>query len=249
MTRAILLTTLFALPILGCAAKKTPGVLSEGDDAEVIASKAFDASGGQAAFTRWKCGYVKYIILRGTKGQEGESTVEDTFDLPARFKRVEKRTGEKSAFTVAFVVEKGVKKVKRGDGVPEADGDDKEKRTEHEFAGLCSPAGMKGKKLKASALGKTRLDGKEALGLRVESPAIGWTDFYFERKTGLMMRSVTSKGKGPALETMTSDFREVQGAMVPMRLEVRSEGRLLMDVTIEELRFEKEMEAKAFALP
>jgi hypothetical protein len=253
----LLLAAALLLLSLGCGSRSGgsggAGVLSDGDDGEAIVAKSVKASGGLDAYDRWKCGFVKYVMLRGTPGEEGEFTVEDTFQLPEHFKRVETRTGEKLPFTVAFTVERGKKKFKRGDGKPESDADWLPART-HELADFCSPAGLLGSGMKATATGKKKLDGEEVLGVRIGPGKFGYADLYFARKTGLLVRSVTMsrqdmEKKHPPLEATTSVHDEVQGMMVPKHIVVTQGGQMLRDVRILELRFEEKFDKGAFALP
>jgi hypothetical protein len=68
---------------------KTQPVFQVNDDAKDIIAKSIKAYGGETAFSRWKCGYVKYIP-KGTIMPKllGAVVLEDTFQLPGQFKRV-----------------------------------------------------------------------------------------------------------------------------------------------------------------
>jgi hypothetical protein len=230
-------------------------ILKSDDDAKAIISKAVSAHGGEKAFPRWGCGYLKYMTKGGVvPAAFAGATVEDTFQLPGHFKRVVSWGANGKEPLMVFVVNHGKGWTKKGDGPAEPSDNAFTERTEHPFARLCSLAPFAAEDLHLTKLGPEKVNGKDAIGIRVRMDELGAVDFYFGVPTGLLLKSSQSlPGAGPdrpgVMETFLDEYKDVQGVQVPMRITGVQDGRVTLDVTLIDARFAERFEENTFAKP
>jgi hypothetical protein len=230
-------------------------VLKADDDAKTIISKAVKAHGGEKAFSRWSCGYLKYKTKGGfVPTQVGEVTVEDTFQLPGHFKRVTRMdAGGKELLTV-YVINDGKGWIKKGDAPAEPIDNKFTERTDHPFAALWNLAPLTDEEVRLTKLGAAKVNGKDAIGVRAQSNKLSDADFYFSPQTGLLLKSRRSlPGADPAkpkvMETFLDDYKDVQGTPVPMQIKGVQDGKEILHVTLLEAKFAEKFEESTFAKP
>src|SRR5260370_41841870 len=87
------------------AQRLTAPLIEPGDDGKTIVARAIKAFGGVEMFKRWHTGSVKYLA-RGQfiSAQVGETTAEDTFQLPGHFKRDSYPSATVPALAVTLVI-------------------------------------------------------------------------------------------------------------------------------------------------
>ena len=81
------------------------------------------------------------------------------------------------------------------------------------------------------------------------------TKLFFDKKTGLLTK-VERKGLAPSMgepmevteETVMSDYKKVDGMMVPMTVTVNHDGKKFMSMTVTEVKLMEKADAEAFAL-
>jgi hypothetical protein len=256
----------------GPASKQTSEpVLRDQDDAKTIIAKAVKAHGGEKSFARWNCGYLKYKTKGGViSAQAGDAIVEDTFQLPGHFKRVahidarETKYVPSRKFDLIFVINDGKGWTKKGDAPAEPMENDFTERTEHPFAAFCNLTLLTAPKVNMTKLGTEKINGNDAIGMRAKSEILNDVDFYFASKTGLLLKTRKSlpasdalrkllggadTDKASVLETYLSDYKEVQGTQIPMRIYGTQDGQAILDVVLLEARFADKCEEGTFAKP
>jgi hypothetical protein len=230
-------------------------VFKTDDDAKTIINTALKSHGGEQVFTRWNCGYLKYKTAGGVvPAQLGEVTVEDTFQLPGHFKRVTRMDGTGKELLTVFVVNHGKGWTKIGDTSAEPSDNNFTEKAEHPFAGFCNLTPLTDPKIRLTKLGMEKVNGTDAMGIRVQSEIIGDVEFYFGAQTGLLLKSrKTLPGGNPAMpnvfDSYLDDYKDVQGAKVPMRIKGVQNGKTVLDVTIIEARFADKFDEGTFAKP
>jgi hypothetical protein len=259
----ILGTFCFVLLLFGCdrnakpATEATPEqpILRSDFDTRTIVEQAVMAHGGEKAFSRWNCGYVKYRISGSIAPQPGEATVEDTFQLPGHFKRIAlaHRDGEDRTLVFVDNDDQGWEKI--GDGpVKPTSHESVTQKTEHAFAGFFKIPLLLDKEIEMTRLGEVTIDGRQAIGIRARSTRLGQVDFYFNARTGLLIKSSKTlarpdQDKPVMIDAFLDDYKEVQGGMVPMRIKGEQDGKPFLDVTILEVKFVDQFDDSTFAKP
>ncbi|MCI0463540.1 MAG: hypothetical protein L0Z62_41920 [Gemmataceae bacterium] len=230
-------------------------VLQAGDDARVIVEKAARVLGGEKAVSRWNCGYVKYDTRGGIFPAEiPEATVEDTFQLPGHFKRVARVRAGGRELSMVSVVNHGKGWVKHGNAEARAIDNKVTEETEHQFAHFCGVAGAMRPDVRLTKLGVDKVRGRTVLGVRAESDEEGQLDLYFDQQTGLLatVKKPVPGGAGVQrgfMETHLDDYKDIHGAMVPMRIRGVQNGKALLDVTLLEVRFADRFPEGTFSKP
>jgi hypothetical protein len=234
---------------------ESPPVLSVDDDADTIFSKAIQASGGKKAYSRWNCGYIKYIAGGGIMpAQMPETTMEDTFQLPGHFKRVTHAIFEGQDISMTFVVNHGKGWKKRGDLPAEAIDNASSEWKEHPLAAVFSPLLSFQGDLKLSKIGEEREDGREAVVVRAQAEELGTVDLFFSKQTAYLHKSKklapdSDPSKPTFIVTSLTDYEEIEGAMIPKRIKGIKDGKVIVDVTLIEARFPDKFDENTFAKP
>ena len=102
-------------------------------------------------------------------------------------------------------------------------------------------------------VGKEAVDGAPAYHLKVTKKGGPPQDYYLDAETGLEKKiSVTGKGPdGSQMVNVTefSDYRSVDGGMVPFVLKQRQNGTLIATTTLEKVEFNLPIEDDFFKMP
>lgn len=108
------------------------------------------------------------------------------------------------------------------------------------------------KRFRLSPLGEIKIDGRPAAGARVSSEGHGDVNLYFDKASGLLVKTEvrrTEDGQEVTEETFLGGYKEVQGTKQATRLTVKRDGETYMDCAISEYRLEEKLDAAVFAKP
>ncbi len=101
---------------------------------------------------------------------------------------------------------------------------------------------------------KLDIDSKPAIQLRLESEDLGTGDFFVDLRSGLLVG--TSKqtldpttGTQAIISTRLGKYKDFEGISVPMAFAATSDGKKMLDVTIEKLEFKDSLPDSTFAKP
>lgn len=232
-----------------------PPVLHSEDNAATILDKALKAHGGKPAFSRWNCGYLKYTTKGGiVPAVFGEVTVEDTFQLPAHFRRMVHAVVLGKDMKMIFVDNQGKGWTKKGDAPAEPTEKNFTEWLEHPLAGFANLSPLMDADVRLTRLKPERIAGKDTIGLRVESARLGAVDCYFDTRTGLLTGSrklgaLPGEQKQSVMETILDDYRVIQGYPVPFSCKATQDGRAMLDFVFLEVRFADKIDPAPFAKP
>ncbi len=230
-------------------------VLKTDDDAKMIVTKAVKAHGGEKAFTRWSCGFLKYKSKGDlVPAQRSEVTFEDTFQLPGHFKREIHTDVDGKELWMVFVVNHGKGWTKKGDTPAEPSDNNFTEKTEHPFAGFCDLSILTEAEVRLTKLGMEKVSGMDSVGVRAHSEKLGEIDFHFGVQTGLLLKikkvvPSTDSDKPRVLETYLGDYKDVQGNEMSMRIKLVQDGKAILDINLIEARFVDEFDKCIFAKP
>jgi hypothetical protein len=106
-----------------------------------------------------------------------------------------------------------------------------------------------------SPLGEIKVDGKAAVGIRAERKDFAGANLYFDKQSGMLVKSEmqtthpgdpTQKING---ETFYSDYRKIEGLMVPFKIVVKSDDKTLLEVESSEVTLATKLDDNLFAKP
>src|SRR5207248_10561054 len=121
----------------------------------------------------------------------------------------------------------------RNDQVRPLSKDELDEEREHLYAGVVSHlVALRDKRYEVAWLGEGDVYGREAVGLRVRRKDRRDVNLYFDKATGLLLRTeclvkdLDSGGRELVVETLYADYRPVDGVQVAHRFTIRRDGRL-----------------------
>jgi len=106
---------------------------------------------------------------------------------------------------------------------------------------------------KIELVGKETVDGVPAYHLKVTKKGGPPQDYYLDAETGLE-KKITVTGRGPNGSQMTnvtefSDYRSVDGGMVPFVLKQRQNGTIIATTTLDKVEFNVPIDDDYFKMP
>jgi len=249
----------FVLALSGCGSSAPTGlrslVIAAEDDGKAIFDKGVQALGGVDRLPRWNVGAIKYRATgSGEAAGAAEAVVEDTFQLPGRFKRVARITRGGAERTMTLVVRDGKGWEKKGDAATTEVANDASDKKEHPFAVFANLRPMLEPDVQLIRAGEIDVDGKLCQIVRVASPRLDPLALFFDKNTALLLKTrKTIERPGSPLPTVVdtylSDYRDVNGVLVPMRIKGFQGDKPILDVRLLEVRFPDQIDDAAFAKP
>ncbi|AHM58884.1 hypothetical protein D770_03085 [Flammeovirgaceae bacterium 311] len=101
--------------------------------------------------------------------------------------------------------------------------------------------------------GKETIDGAETYKVKLTKKGGDIRYYFFETENyvPIMIRSTVKEGqaKGQNIDTMLSDYQEVEGFVIPHFMEVRMNGQAGQKIILEAITFNEKMDESMFAFP
>jgi hypothetical protein len=224
-------------------------------DARALVEKAVKAHGGQDKLDKLPGHTLKFkgkfhgmgqaIDMTGEVASQGNDKQKVDVEVEAG--------GMKFRFTVVVSGDKGWTRM--GDEVKEMSKDEVAEAKEQAFAGwVATLAPLKDKQFTLATTGETTIEKKTALGVKVSSKGHRDVDLYFDKETGLLIKSETrvkddGSGQEVSEETFYEDYKEVQGTKQAMKFATKRDGKLFLELDITELTLADKLDASTFAKP
>jgi hypothetical protein len=234
-------------------------LLHAADKPADLARKVIEAYGGRDAMKRWARGHVRYRS-KGTAlpfPEAVEAVVEEDFDYPGRFKRVVRARKDGTELTLTFVINKGqgwMHSAPRGTSpLPEASPAAAD-RDEHQFALFNNFTHLEDEGVTLTNLGEKAVGDRPAVVLRVTGEARTETEVYFDRASGLVLKTRAANARpdlipGNLVETVHGDYKRFQGMVFPAKLRSTGGGEPVMEIDVLELTFPDKLDDAVFAKP
>jgi hypothetical protein len=106
---------------------------------------------------------------------------------------------------------------------------------------------------KLAPAAETSVNGKPALGVKVTSKGHKDVTLYFDKDKGLLVRSDrVSLDPGMAevpTETIYSDFKDIEGVIQPLKIQIKQSGKPFINSEITEIKFADKLDDKLFEKP
>jgi len=113
---------------------------------------------------------------------------------------------------------------------------------------------LKDKEFKLSALGESKVGGKEAVGVRVEYKGKRDINVYFDKKTSLMLKTETREkdlqsGMEVNSETFMEEYKDKDGLPVPHKITVKRDDKPFVELEVTDYKAEDKLDDSLFAKP
>lgn len=225
-------------------------------DLKAVIDKAIKASGGEAKLAKFKAEVFKGKGKYYGMGEGIPYTGEWSVQLPGQMcVRIE--TGGDMKFTFMRVVNGDKIWLKLGDETKAEDDKDKiaEAKEEGHAAYVATLLPLKDKAYKLAALGEVKVDGKDAIGVRVSHKGHRDVNLFFDKAKGLLVKSESmvkddeTGGKEVTQESLYSAYKEVNGVMRPMKLVIKRDGKIYVDAEMTEFEMKEKLDDSVFGKP
>jgi hypothetical protein len=108
------------------------------------------------------------------------------------------------------------------------------------------------KRFRLSPLGEIKIGGRPAAGARVSSEGRSDVNLYFDKATGLLVKTevrLTEDGQEVTEETFLGAYKEVQGTKQATRLTVKRDGQPYLECEVRDYRLAEKLDGALFARP
>jgi outer membrane lipoprotein-sorting protein len=234
--------------------------LAAQDDAQSVVKKAIEAHGGAEALNKSK---LAKSTAKGTmttpQGAKVDYVANAIYSLPDKYKL--EIVGEFSGVKLITTQILNGKKVKAkatlagtAQPLPEKVTDETLMAAALQDLTTLTPL-LDAKRYTIKGEPETKVNEALASVVLVSAPAMRDVKLYFEKKTGLLIKT-SRKGLAPGSiglteveeETFLSDFQKTDAAFMPRKLLVKHNGKDYMTMTITELKFLEKVEATEFTV-
>ena len=214
---------------------------------EVLAS-AIKAHGGAEKMEKLKASIIK------TKGKlvDLEYTAETSIQLPDRSRTVaESKLGK---FIQILDNDKGWIKV--GDFTRECLKEElAEMKEQLNAACIARLSVLSGEEYTLSPLGEENIDGRPAIGMRVERKGFREVSLYFDKENNLLLK-IQTRVRDPlrgglecTSETLYSDYRDVDGLMMAYKFTIKYDGKVYNEGELTDVQFAEKLDDSLFEKP
>jgi len=233
-----------------------PARSDDAADARALVEKAVKAHGGQDKLDKLQGHTTKFkgnfhgmgqaIPMSGEVTSQGNEKEKIEVEVEAG--------GMKFQFLIVLDGDKGWTRM--GNETKEMDKDALAEAREQAFAGWAATlAPLKdAKAFTLATIGEAKIEKKAALGVKVSSKGHRDVDLYFDKETGLLLKSETrvkDEGSGQEVtdETFYDEYKDVQGTKQAMKFSVKRDGKLYLDFEATEITLAEKLDASVFAKP
>ena len=222
--------------------------------ARALVDKAVKAHGGADALAKVPAVTVKFKGTAHAMGQAFPFTGEVASQGADRSKidiEIEVM-GQKFRFVSVVNGDKGW--IKMGDATNEMDKEQLAEAQEQARAGwVATLVPLKDKAFTLATTGEIEIDKRPALGVKVSSKGHRDVDLYFDKETGMLVkteaRAKDEGGKEVTDETFYADYKDVQGVKQAMKVTVKRDGKLYVEGEVTEYQLGESLDASVFAKP
>ena len=225
------------------------------DETRGVIARAIKATGGEKKLAKLKVAKARFKGTGEFAGATVAMTGEITHEMPGRMRIEVQVEVQGQNLTVLYVLNGKKAWLQAAGETMELKGeelDDIKEELHAEHIQTLVPL-LKDKAYTLDALGEIKINGRPAVGVRVTSKGHKDVNLYFDKATGLLTRSerraLDDNKKEVAEETFYSDYKDVDGVKVPMKLVVHHDGKKYVEMEITEHRFLDRIDDSEFARP
>jgi hypothetical protein len=230
------------------------GGLTRAEDPQTILDKAIKATGGEEKLAKpkavtWKGKGTFYGL-----GQPLEFTGEWFIQPPDKMKSQSEFEfgGVKALRTTIFHGDKGW--IRMGETLEDMNEDQVVEAKADMYAGrVATLVPLKSKDFTLAPLGEEKVNGQDAVGIKVSSKGHGDINLYFDKSSGLLVKSQRRikdmDGQETDQETLNSDFKDVDGIKHAAKITINRDGKKYVELEVSEYKFVDKLDDSLFAKP
>ncbi len=232
-----------------------PAQADDAADARAIIEKAVKAHGGQEKLDKLPATTVKFkgtfhgmgegIPVSGEISTQGNDKQRIDLEIEAG--------GQKIPIIIIVAGDKGWTKI--GKDTMEMDKDAIAEAKEQAYAAwVTTLAPLKDKKFTLATIGEVKIEKRPALGVKVTSKNHRDVDLYFDKETGMLVKTETRvkddmTGQEVNEEAFPSDYKDVQGTKQAHKFSTKRNGKLFIEGEASEVKLYDKLDASTFEKP
>jgi outer membrane lipoprotein-sorting protein len=227
------------------------------DDASAVRAlidKAVKAQGGEARLAKWPAVTAK---LKGTYHGLSEVvtfTGEFAAQGPDRYKFAIEAEADGQKFRLVEVLNGDKGWVQLDGDTEELDKEDlAEAREEAYGEWVATLVPLKDKAFTLALLGEVNIDKRPARGITVSSKGHRDVNLYFDKETGLLVKTETrvkdDGGQEVTEETFLGEYKEVQSTKQATKVTVKRDGKLYLEYEVTDYQLAEKLDDSVFAKP
>jgi hypothetical protein len=232
-------------------------VMAEADDsatARALVNKAIKAHGGEATLAKLPAVTSKFKGKIHGMGEAAAFTGEVAMQGPDRYKAVFEAEEGGEKYRVIQVLNGKNGWTKFNDDTEELDKEDlADLKDDAHGEWVVTLVPLTGKGFTLKPLGEITIDKRAALGVKASSKGRRDIDLYFDKETGLLVKTKArvkdDDGQEVTEETFLRDYKEMQGTKQAMKFTVKRAGQLYLEGEITEHRLADKLDDSVFAKP
>jgi hypothetical protein len=232
-------------------------VTARADDAaaaRALIDKAVQAQGGVAKLAKWPAVTAR---LKGTYHALGAAvafTGEFAAQGPDRYKLDIEAEADGQKFRLVQVLNGDKGWVKLDDDTEELDKEDLAEVKEEAYGEwVATLVPLKDKAFVLAPLGEVNIDKRPARGVTVSSKGHRDVNLYFDKETGLLVKTETrvkdDGGQEVTEETFLGEYKEVQGTKQATKFTVKRDGKLYLESEVTDYQLAEKLDDSVFAKP
>lgn len=233
--------------------------LAAQDDATAIIARAIKAHGGAEALNKTKTASTKSQGTMMVFGQEVAFVSTSIYAVPDRFKMEMAAEIRGLKLNATQVVNGKQVNVKTMLGGMEQPANDKVKEETYQAVLIQEVTSLtplvEGKKYTLKAEPEAKVEDKPAVVVLVTAPGLKDIRLSFDKESGRLVKTerkaLASSASGLVEvkeESFLSDFKEKDGALLPMKLVVKHDGKPFMSVNVTEIKLLDKVDASDFTV-
>jgi hypothetical protein len=225
-------------------------------DMKALLAKALKAAGGEKNLAKYKALTYKSKGKFYGMGQEIDFTSETALQFPSQLKTT--ITGEVMGNTFTFVIvfnkDKGWRKANDTTEAMTRDQVAEQKEAMYGY-GVTGLLALKDKKFKLSPVGETKVGKRDAVGVKVTSKGHGPINLYFDKKTHLLLKSVSTvkdmqSDKEVEQEVYYDKYKDFEGVKRATKVQIKRDGKKFVDIDeTTDLKWEEKLDDSEFDKP
>jgi len=231
------------------------GTASADDAAIKTVNAGIKAHGGEEALKKNKAGDMKMKGTMNVLGAELEYTGTVAYQLPDQFKMTIDTALMGQKLSIAQIGNGDKYKTTLNGQAQKLDDKTKEELRQgaaSQEISMLYPL-LDDKKYTIKAGKEAKIGGVDCEVILVEGKKTKTMTLYFDKKTGLLhatTRKAVAPGSGEEVEeeNVMSDYKEVEGVKIPMKLVVKHDGKTFMSTTFTEAKLSAKLDPKVFAI-
>jgi hypothetical protein len=224
------------------------GALRAEEPKEII-EKAIKATGGEEKLAKFK---AQTWAAKGTYYGAGEGqpyTAEYAVQLPDKI-----RVDIKNVFILVYDGDKGW--MKMGDNAQEMTAEQLAEQKEQQHAHyITTLLPLKGQDYTLATLGDSKVGDHPVVGVKVSSKGRRDVNLYFDKDTNLLakgewtVKAMEEGGKEVMQETLYSDYKDVEGVKVPMKIVLNRDGKKYVESENSDVKPADKLDESLFGKP